>query len=467
MKKGDERLMTYFKISILFGGLFSCLGWSSSELIKQLLEQNRLEEALPICRQYEILPTRDDKVNFACAWVYYRTFRPDAARAILEKSKNSSNLPEYQLLKIYGQVANLLIRPESVDKLSPEERQQYTQRLNTKISESQKLIQNFLEQNKTHPMAVKAKEMNGEFYELKGQLEPAAFIYRGIIGGEKASAIAHWGLGRYYLAQGDIRRAKSSLKEVALMWPKHISCRYNLALLALLERGPQKNDEAAKWLTEAFKLNQSDAAVLEQIGVLLEANGKALAALKYWKRALEINPKSSLAQKKIQQNSNLVVQDLISQEKWQDALATIRSFTDSTGETPEDLLVYEGIAHRRLGSFQKAGKIFRALMEKNPSVPLVVRELGICELNMKKTDEAISLFKNASRKEKNEGLNFAWLGFAFEAKKDYWKAAEAWNKAASLFKDTKEIRNALTKVVRLEQKMGRRFIASENFEKSD
>lgn len=449
-----------------FAFFWACLflslpAYSSTDLLNQLLRENRLEEALPVCRQYEVLPTRDDAVNFNCAWVYFRTFRPGAAEAVLQKSRGSATLPEYQLLKIYGTVAGELLAKESIEKLSPEAKQDYEQKIKAKILEAQRDLQGFLERYKNHPVIIKAKEINGEFYEMKGQLEPAAFIYRGILADQPKSAQAHWGLGRYYLAQGDLRRAKISMEETAVLWPKHVSSRYNIALISISQKGAQKNDEAAKWLTQAFKLNQSDTGVLEQIGVLLEANGKPLVALKYWNRALELNPNSSLALKKVQQNSTLVIQDLATKEKWEEIISKIASFSGTGGETPEDLMLYEGIAHRHLGSFMRASRILKRVLEKNPNLPLAIREFGVCELNLNKTDEAISLFERAARMEKKEGLNYAWLGFAFEAKRDYWKAAKAWTEASGLFKDPKEIKNAIEKVVRLEQKMGRRFVASE------
>lgn len=453
--------MRYLSPLILLSFWVAYPALSSADLLKQLLNENRLEEALPVCRQYEVLPTRDDSVNLSCAWIYFRTYRPAAAEAVLQKSRGSATLPEYQLLRIYGTVAKELLEQKSLEKLSPEAREEYDRKIKAKILEAQKDLQGFIERYKNHPAITKAKELNGEFYEMKGQLEPAAFIYRGIIADQPKSARAHWGLGRYYLAQGDLRRAKISLEETALLWPKHVSSRYNIALISISQKGAKKNEEAARWLTQAFKLNQSDVGVLEQIGVLLEANGKPLVALKYWTRALELSPNSSLALKKVQQNSTLVVQDLASKEKWEEVIAKIGEFSGPQGETPDDLLIYEGMAYRHLGSFTRASRIFQQVLEKNPNSPIAMREFGICELNLNKPDQAVSLFEKAARMDKKEGLNYAWLGFAYEAKRDFWRAAEAWTQASNLFKDPKEVKNAIEKVVRLEQRMGKRFVASE------
>ncbi|MBM4303252.1 MAG: hypothetical protein FJ112_02875, partial [Deltaproteobacteria bacterium] len=37
--------------------------------VKILLKENRIDEAVAVCRQYELLSTRDKDDRFACAWV--------------------------------------------------------------------------------------------------------------------------------------------------------------------------------------------------------------------------------------------------------------------------------------------------------------------------------------------------------------------------------------------------------------
>lgn len=442
-------------ISWLVGG--TALG--SAGLLKQLLQENRSEEAVPICRQYEVLPSRDEAVNFACAWVYFRTYRANAAELLMQKLKTSSSLPEYQLLKIYGNVAVQLLPTESLKKLEPAARQEYDDKLKLKLSEAQRDLQRFLDQYKATPTGKMAQELSAEFYELKGQLEPAAFLYRGLINEYPNSGRAHWGLGRYYLAQGDIRRAKTSLEKTAELWPRHIGSRYNLALIAITE-GPQSYREAARWLAEAFKLDNADVGVLEQIGVLLEASGKPLAAVKYWQRALALNSQAPIAAKKLQQNFGFVVQDLMAKKNWKEALNKIDGFSPLKEGAGDEFSLQRGICFRHLGQFQKALDQLSYALQDSPDDPLGLRELGIAKLNLKMTDEAIKLFEKAAQLEQKEGWNFAWLGFAFEAKKDYLRAVEAWNQAASLLKEPSEIKQALEKVVRLEQKTGTRAVAS-------
>lgn len=455
--------MDRYSILILPFLLWAAQTLGSVTLIKDLLQENRAEEAIPICRQYEVLPTRDDNVNFACAWVYFRTFRANAAEALMEKLKGSSFLPEYQLLKIYGIVAAQLLPSDSLKKLESAARQQYEDKLKGKIAEAQQELQKFLGQYKTTTFGKRADELNAEFYELKGQLEPAAFIYRGILADQPKNARAHWGLGRYYLTQGDIRRAQASLEKTAEFWPKHIASRYNLALIAITQ-GPQSYREAARWLADAFKLDNADVGVLEQIGVLLEASGKPAAAVKYWQRALQLNPEAAIASKKLQQNTNIVVENLIAKKDWKEALLKIEAVAPAK-EGGDEFSLQRGICYRHLGEFKKALDELSVVVREAPENPLALRELGIVTMNLEKTDEAIKLFEKAVNLEKNEGWNFAWLGFALEAKKDYIRAAEAWNQAASLLKEPSEIKQALEKLVRLEQKTGKRVVAGKPDEK--
>lgn len=451
--------LTLFFLLILAAVPRFALG--AAALVRQLLDENRIEEAVPICRQYEVLPTRDDEVYFACAWVYYRTYRATAAETLLGKLKNAKSAPEYQLLQIYGAFATHLLPPEEVKKMDGATKQQYEEKIKFRISEAQKLLEPFISAYKAAPIGKRAQELSAEFYELKGQLEPAAFIYRGLIADNPKSARAQWGLGRYYLARGDFRRAKTHLEKTAELWPKHLGSRYNVALIYITE-GTESYPIAAKWLTEAFKLDSADVGVLEQIGVVLENGKKIPAALKYWRRALELNPTAPIAFKKMEQYSDYVIDDLIAKKKWEEALAKIESLSVGSVE-PEKFNLQRGICYRNLGEFKKAESYLRPLVE-NQAEPqsLILRELGVVEFNFKRHDEALKLFEKALSLDKNEPLNHAWLGFVLEAKKDYSAAVEAWNKAASLFKEAADVKRALEKVVRLETKLGvKREVAKE------
>jgi len=440
--------------------------WASVSLLKQLLQENRVEEAVPICRQYEVLPSRDESVYLACTWVYFRSYRAEAGTLLLEKLKNLQNVPEYQLLKIYSNVAKILKAPDAVKNLDPESKTQYQEKIKTQITEAQKQLEGFLVNYKTQPIGKMAQELNAEFYELKGQLEPAAFIYRGIISEDPECARAYWGLGRYYLAQGDIRRAKTYLEKTAKFWPRHMGSRYNLALISIME-GPSSHQEAAGWLAQAFKLNNADVGVLEQIGVLLEANKKIVAAVKYWQRALELNPQAPIASRKLQQNITYLIESLLAKKQWKEALAKMEALSRPEEGTADEFSLYRGICHRNLGDFRKAEQELKPLIQQETPGPTALRELGIVELNLNKTAEAIQLFERARALEKEEGLNYAWLGFAHEKNGDNLKALEAWNKASSLFKDPVELKRALEKVVRLEQKTGQRGLAEKPTSKKE
>lgn len=447
----------YFFIFLI--GFLPSWVWGSAPLIRQLLSENRAEEAVPICRQYEVLPSRDNDVFLACAWVYYRTFRATAADALIAKLKTSKTLPEYQLLEIYASVAREFVAPETLKTLDSVAKQQYDEKIKNRLQEAQKRLEPLISEQKTTAVGKLAQELSAEFYEMKGQLEPAAFLYRGLISDNPKSARATWGLGRYYLARGDTRRAKIYLEKTAELWPRHLGSRYNLGLIYINE-GPESYKQAAKWLAEAFKLNNADAGVLEQIGILLESKNKAEAAIKYWQRAVELSPQATIASKKLEEHFDIIIEKYIAQKKWKEALAKLDQVTKVKGELSR-YSVSRGIIYRNMGDFEKASVALKGAVQSDPENPIAVRELGISELNLKHYDEAVNLFDKLTNLEKTEAMNYAWLGFALEAKKEYVKASQAWNKAATLFKEPNEIKKALEKVVRLEQKVGDRGIATQ------
>lgn len=438
--------------------------WGSAPLIRQLLSENRTEEAIPICRQYEVLPSRDNDVFLACSWVYYRTNRASAADALLAKLAQSKNLPEYQLLEIYASVARDFLSPEALKALEPTARQQYDEKIKLRISEAQKKLEPLLIEQKNSNVGKIAQEVSAEFYELKGQLEPAAFIYRGLINDNPKNAKAAWGLGRYYLARGDLRRAKTYLEKTTELWPKHQGSRYNLGLIYMNE-GPDSYRQAAKWLSEAFKLNNADSSVLEQIGILFESKGKVEAAIKYWQRAVELNPRAVIASKKLDEHVDVVIGVLISKKNWKAALEKIE-LIKNTNE-PKRFELAEGMIYRGMGQFDKAAAIFKPMVQAEPENPVILREFGIVEFNLGHHEEATKLFEKLVQVEKNQPMNFAWLGFALEEKKEYAKAIQAWNQAAGLFKNSKEIKKALEKVVRLEQLANGREVASGDNKQND
>jgi tetratricopeptide (TPR) repeat protein len=392
--------------------------------IRALMQENRFEDALTACRQFETLSTYETDNMLACTWVYYRTGRNTSAERILEKLKRKFSLPEYQLLLAYGRIA----------------RKQY--------GEAKRLIDAVVNENKGTSVGLTAQELQGENYEAQGQLSVAAFIYKQVVSDDPKRGWSHWGLGRYHLASGETQRAVMELETTAKLWPKHVGSRFDLAIVALSQNNTA---EAFRWLNECYKLNKADPGVLEQLGVLFEKKGLIADAVKYWTRALELNKDATLSKEKLAKYGGTLIDNLIANKRYAEALAKLKASGDVASQ-PE-LLLKRGVIYRNMKNYEKASIDLKTYLAKNPSDALAMRELGICYLNLNLPDEARNYFKRAASAEPDNGFNHAWLAWVSEAQKDYTAAREEWRKAIDLFKDPNEIEKASRRLSSVETRL--------------
>ncbi len=393
---------------------------------RRLLDENRLEEAVAVCRQFEALSTFD-RDNFTdCGWIYYRTGRLDAAEKMMDKLRANFGSPDFQLLSAYGEIAK-----KNFDK-------------------ARAALDNLGKTPRDSGFAVRVSETKAELYEAMGNLGAAAFVYKDVIDKKPGSGIAHWGLGRNYLANGDMGRAKVHLEKTAQLWPRHLASRYNLAVLAT---NRDDDRDAAKWLAECYRLNKGDVGVLEQLGALYERKGMLAEAIKFWQKALAINPKSQIANEKLNKYVTKVIDKLIEAKQYQEALDQIESLSAAKKAGP--VLLRRGIAYRNLGKYDKALADLLKFTSESPPDGTAYRELGICYVNLKLIDQAGTNFLQASTVEPQNGMNWAWLAFTLESKREYKKAREAWRKAVETIKDPAELTKAARRLATLEDKLGK------------
>jgi tetratricopeptide (TPR) repeat protein len=405
---------------------------------RRLLEENRLDEALAVCRQFEVLSSYD-KDNFTdCAWVYYRTGKIEAAEKLMDRLRANFSQPEFKLLAAYAHVAR-------------------------KEWEKARVALEALEtETKGSGFGVRVTEVKAEFYEAKGSLDTAAFIYKDVVDKKPGSGVAHWGLGRYYLNRGDMNRAQVHLEKTAQTWPKHLASRYNLAVLAI----SRENDrDAAKWLAECYRLNKADAGVLEQLGALYERKGMLGEAIKYWQKALAINPKSQVANEKLNRYVTKLIDKLIDAKQFKEALEQIETMAPAKKATGP-ILLRRGLVYRNLGKYDKAMADLLKYTNENPPDGLAFRELGICYVNLKLLDQAGANFLQATTVEPENGMNWAWLAFALEGKREYKKARDALRKAVERIREPEELTKAARKLASLEKKVGKDSDKEEEKEKA-
>ncbi|MBI1861975.1 MAG: tetratricopeptide repeat protein [Deltaproteobacteria bacterium] len=393
--------------------------------IRALLIEDRLEEALGVCRQFEVLAGYDQDILLACAWVYYRLDKSQSADAILARVKRSATLPEFQILNAYSKIKS--------------------NQLDTAIA----ILENVAKQNRGSPIATLAEETKAEAFEARGQLDTAAFIYKQVLSADPHRARPNWGLGRYYLSKGDTRRAVDHLTETTKLWPKHMGSRFNLGVLFLSQ---DDTAMAARWLSECYNLNRTDTGVLEQLGNLFEKKGNIREALKHWQIAIDLGSKSPLPREKTNQYLAQTIDTLLGEKKFNEALLKIEALPAELKKDPK-VMLWRGVIHRNLGDFKKASGELLAFSQNDPENPLVLRELGICYVNLGLATQAFESFSKAVERDPNDGYNHAWFAYILESKGELSKAREHWNVAIGKLKDANELERAVRRVTAIEKKL--------------
>src|SRR3989338_646424 len=135
--------------------------------VRTLLNENRLEEGLEICRQFEQLAGYDRDMLISCAWIYLRLDKIQSADAIQKRIKNASTLPEAQIIAAYAKIKA------------------------GKFDDALSMLYGVERQNSGSPTALSAQEMKAELYEARGQMDTAAFIYKQIAGADGRRARSH------------------------------------------------------------------------------------------------------------------------------------------------------------------------------------------------------------------------------------------------------------------------------------
>lgn len=420
-------------LKLIFVGLLACdtSGLMRAEdkpvsPVKTLLNENRLDEASAICRQYEVLSTRDREDRFACAWVYLRTNQIDSAEKILEEQKSQAKTVDYQLLRGYSL---------SIQK---------------KYDGAKKIFEAIAAANKGKPAGIGAQELIAEIYDSQDKLTTAGFIYNLVLKEEPTRGRSAWGLARFYQSQNDIRRCIQYLELTTKLWPKHIPSRFLLAKINL-SLGPEYMAEGFNWLKESYKLNRSNPEVLEEIGLFFEHKKKIPEAVKYWQKALSVKPDLVVSNEKIKEYFLQTIRQLFESEKYEEVIEKLEANKNLNENL--DLVLLRGQSYRNVGKYAQAVTDLKSFLKANPKNSLANRELGIAYLNQKLLDLSAETFSKAVAYEPSNGLNYGWLAFVFEEKGDLNRAKEYWEKSLALFEDTSQREKAVRKIASLEKRI--------------
>lgn len=393
--------------------------------VRVLLQENRLEEALPICRQFEALDTDDIDSYLACAWVFFRSDKEESAIKLMQKIRKPGDISEYQLLVAFEKM----------------KARNYELAL--------RILDDLYATNRNSAIGISAYELKAEVNEEKGDSLTAAFLYKQVVGDDPTRARAHWGLARHYLATGDMIRARTHLEKTAKLWPKHVGSRYNLGVLHLSQ---ENSREAGRWLSEAYKLDRSNPNVLEQLGLLFEKKGNTKDAVRYWQKTLILRKDSTVAKEKLSLYLAQLVDSLIEAGEYDKAMAELETSGKNVSSSPE-LLLRRATIHLRKNRFEQAIKDYASYLSSNPKDVVALRDLGVCYLNTKDLPRAAEQFRLSIIEEPTNGINYAWMAFVYEAQKEWQPARDYWKKAVSLLRDPVEVGKARRKLATIESRI--------------
>lgn len=420
------KLASYIAIAASLLAHFFGLGSTAraeEDVIKGMLKQNRMDELIPICRQYEVLAGAPVTSLAGCAWAYYRNDQMEAGETIRAKLKGPTN-SDYQLLTAYAHLKN------------------------KQFEQAKEILVQMEREYKGTAVGIDAQELYGELYEAMGQLDTAAFIYKQVVGDDATRGRAQWGLARYHVSRGENAKAIAYLIQTANSWPRHLASRYNLGVLYLAQDNLR---EAGRWLAESYKIDRADAGVLEHLGLLFEKKGQLSDAIKYWQRAVDVSDKSTIAKDKLRQYYDKLVDRAIEEKQYNRALVYLEN-AEKGGKTTKENLLRRGIIYRNQGKYEKAAGDLLAYVAAHPNDSNALRELGVCYLNMSLFAEAEQRFQQAVEIDPKDGMVYAWYGWLLEKKGKICEARKAWTAATKLIQDPAELRKATRRLATVEKR---------------
>ncbi len=275
-------------------------------------------------------------------------------------------------------------------------------------------------------------------YEKEGQTDTAGFLYKMLADTNPDFVPAQLGLSRYYVVKQNWPAAAQHLAQVARAWPHDIASRYALAQLNL----QQKNfDQAGYWLSETYRLNRGDAAVLTLVGNYFEQKKQIGLAVRFWQRALSVQKNSPEAESKLAHYANEVVDALMQAHDYGPALKNLEKFAPHPEAQPS-LLLKRAQLRRHVGLFAAAAGDAKKVLAMDRANAVAWQELGIDYLNLKIKRQALDCFAEAARLNPKEGMSHAWMAFLLETEHDWEGARAQWSTAVDLITEPEALARA-------------------------
>ena len=112
-------------------------------------------------------------------------------------------------------------------------------------------------------------------------------------------------------------------------------------------------------------------------------------------------------------------------------------------DSSPEILTNLAVALSKDGKQRDARKVFEKVLEKRPDMIEAQVGLGLTMFERGNIDEAIELFKEASKKDEGEAFTYANLGYAYEQKELLDKAVSNWERAIELDPTLKDVEDKL------------------------
>lgn len=188
---------------------------------------------------------------------------------------------------------------------------------------------------------------------------------------------------------------------------------------------------ALRELLRAEQLDPDDPYLQNSLGLTYMARGRHQTAVSHFKRAVALNPNYAPAK-------NNLGSAYVALEDWDNAIECFNDVKDDLlYATPYFPLSNLGYVYYRKGEYETARAYYREALEMERRFPRALHGLGLVSLATGNVDEAIRRFEEAIEVVPSAAEIHMDIGRAYEQKHEYSKALNAYEKAASMGRDTR------------------------------
>jgi tetratricopeptide (TPR) repeat protein len=297
-------------------------------------------------------------------------------------------------------------------------------------------IKEFEEVTKTNPDYAGGFYMLGLAQRAQGNLSPALASLRQAVELDPENISYKVGLGQALLQANQYQDAYSTLKglDINSMDAKHRSS-YAL-LFAQAATKTNRPGEAVQVLNTQIRADSSNARLYQALGVAQNALGDDAAAFAAFKRAFELNPKDTAV------GRNAVKSGIAAARRAGSASRKAQTYNQAAEVAEQVATASPTFEHKLLAGeawlgakqYQRALGWFNQAKADQPQNALVLYYSAQSKTSINQLDGAVSDLQAALKvgpPAKLRGQIYNQLGYVYDKKKDYGRAASAYSEAGN------------------------------------